>query len=47
MPLKIRTMLKSALVIANINLQNARSDVESAGGAGLSYTVYNLSKSVS
>jgi hypothetical protein len=33
---------QEALVIANINLQNARADVESAGGEGLSYTVYNL-----
>jgi hypothetical protein len=33
---------QEALVIANINLQNARADVESAGGEGLQYTVYNL-----
>ena len=35
---------QEALVIANINLQNARADVESAGGSGLSYTVYNLTR---
>ena len=33
---------QDALVISNINLQNARADVESAGGEGLQYTVYNL-----
>jgi hypothetical protein len=33
---------QDALVVANINLQTARADVESAGGEGLQYTVYNL-----
>jgi hypothetical protein len=33
---------QEALVIANINLQTTRADVESAGGEGLQYTVYNL-----
>jgi hypothetical protein len=33
---------QDALVIANINLQTTRADVESAGGEGLQYTVYNL-----
>lgn len=33
---------QEALVIANINLQNARSDMESSNGQGLQYTVYTL-----
>lgn len=34
-----------ALGIANINLQTAQQDLNSAGGAGLEYTVYNLLRS--
>lgn len=33
---------QDALVIANINLQTTRSNVESAGGEGLQFTAYNL-----
>jgi hypothetical protein len=33
---------QDALNIANINLQTAQSNMQSAGGEGLSYTVYNL-----
>lgn len=33
---------QDALVIANINLQTTRANVESAGGAGLQFTAYNL-----
>jgi hypothetical protein len=33
---------QDALVIANINLQTTRANLESAGGQGLQYTVYNL-----
>ena len=36
---------QDALVIANINLQTTRADVESSGGEGLQYTVYNLLRS--
>jgi hypothetical protein len=40
--LEEKEVAQDALVIANINLQTTRADVETAGGAGLSYTVYNL-----
>ena len=33
---------QEALDIANINLQTAQSNMQSAGGSGLQYTVYNL-----
>jgi hypothetical protein len=33
---------QDALVIANINLQNARADMEGSSGQGLQYTVYTL-----
>ena len=33
---------QEALAIANINLQTAQTNMQSAGGEGLSYTVYNL-----
>jgi hypothetical protein len=33
---------QDALNIANINVQTTQSNMQSAGGAGLSYTVYNL-----
>ncbi len=33
---------QDALEIANINLQNARADMESSNGQGLQYTVYTL-----
>ena len=33
---------QEALAIANINLQNARADMESSDGQGLQYTVYTL-----
>ena len=36
---------QDALDIANINLQTAQSNMQSAGGTGLSYTVYNLLRS--
>ncbi len=35
---------QEALSIANINLQTAQSDMQSAGGSGLQYTVYNLAR---
>ena len=33
---------QDALSIANINVQTTQSNIQSAGGSGLSYTVYNL-----
>ena len=36
---------QDALSIANINLQTAQSNMQSAGGQGLSYTVYHLARS--
>jgi hypothetical protein len=36
---------QDALNIANINVQTTQSNMQSAGGAGLSYTVYNLLRS--
>jgi hypothetical protein len=33
---------QDALSIANINVQTTQSNIQSAGGTGLSYTVYNL-----
>ncbi len=36
---------QDALSIANINVQTTQSNMQSAGGAGLSYTVYNLLRS--
>ena len=36
---------QNALSIANINVQTTQSNMQSAGGAGLSYTVYNLLRS--
>ena len=35
---------QNALNIANINLQTAQSNMQSAGGSGLQYTVYNLAR---
>ena len=35
---------QDALSIANINLQTAQSNMQSAGGSGLQYTVYNLAR---
>ena len=35
---------QDALSIANINLQTAQSNMQSSGGAGLQYTVYNLAR---
>ena len=35
---------QDALNIANINLQTAQSNMQSAGGSGLQYTVYNLAR---
>ena len=35
---------QEALNIANINLQTAQSNMQSAGGQGLSYTVYHLAR---
>ncbi len=35
---------QDALNIANINLQTAQSNMQSAGGQGLQYTVYNLAR---
>jgi hypothetical protein len=35
---------QEALSIANINLQTAQSNMQSAGGSGLQYTVYNLAR---
>ena len=36
---------QDALSIANINVQTTQSNMQSAGGSGLSYTVYNLLRS--
>jgi tetratricopeptide (TPR) repeat protein len=36
---------QDALDIANINLQTAQSNIQSAGGQGLTYTVYHLTRS--
>jgi hypothetical protein len=36
---------QDALDIANINLQTAQANIQSAGGQGLAYTVYNLTRS--
>jgi hypothetical protein len=36
---------QDALAIANINLQTAQSNIQSAGGQGLAYTVYYLTRS--
>jgi hypothetical protein len=35
---------QDALNIANINLQTAQSNMQSSGGSGLQYTVYNLAR---
>ncbi len=35
---------QDALSIANINLQTAQANMQSAGGSGLQYTVYNLAR---
>ena len=35
---------QDALNIANINLQTAQTNMQSSGGAGLQYTVYNLAR---
>ncbi len=35
---------QDALDISNINLQTAQSNMQSAGGSGLQYTVYNLAR---
>ena len=35
---------QDALGIANINLQTAQSNMQSSGGSGLQYTVYNLAR---
>ena len=35
---------QQALSIANLNLQTAQSNMQSAGGSGLQYTVYNLAR---
>jgi hypothetical protein len=43
--LEERNDAQDALSIANINLQTTQSNMQSAGGAGLSYTVYNLLRS--
>jgi hypothetical protein len=40
-----RNNAQDALNIANINVQTTQSNMQSAGGAGLSYTVYNLLRS--
>jgi hypothetical protein len=40
--LEERNDAQDALSIANINVQTTQSNMQSAGGAGLSYTVYNL-----
>jgi hypothetical protein len=40
--LEAKDAAQDALVIANINLQTTRSNVESAGGEGLQFTAYNL-----
>ena len=39
-----RNNAQDALNIANINLQTAQSNMQSAGGSGLQYTVYNLAR---
>ena len=43
--LEERNDAQDDLSIANINLQTTQSNMQSAGGAGLSYTVYNLLRS--
>lgn len=43
--LEERNDAQDALNIANINVQTTQSNMQSAGGAGLSYTVYNLLRS--
>ena len=43
--LEERNDAQDALSIANINVQTTQSNMQSAGGAGLSYTVYNLLRS--
>jgi len=35
---------KDSLDLANINLQTAQSNMQSSGGSGLQYTVYNLAR---
>jgi hypothetical protein len=43
--LEERNDAQDALSIANINVQTTQSNMQSAGGEGLSYTVYNLLRS--
>jgi hypothetical protein len=43
--LEERNDAQDALSIANINVQTTQSNIQSAGGTGLSYTVYNLLRS--
>ena len=43
--LEERNDAQDSLNIANINVQTTQSNMQSAGGAGLSYTVYNLLRS--
>ena len=43
--LEERNDAQDALSIANINVQTTQSNMQSAGGPGLSYTVYNLLRS--
>jgi outer membrane biosynthesis protein TonB len=40
--LEERNDAQDALSIANINVQTTQSNIQSAGGSGLAYTVYNL-----
>jgi hypothetical protein len=42
--LEYKNDAQDALNIANINLQTAQSDMQSSGGSGLQYTVYNLAR---
>jgi hypothetical protein len=42
--LEERNDAQDALAIANINLQTAQSNIQSAGGQGLAYTVYHLAR---
>jgi hypothetical protein len=43
--LEERNDAQDSLNIANINVQTTQSNIQSAGGTGLSYTVYNLLRS--
>jgi hypothetical protein len=43
--LEERNDAQDALSIANINVQTTQSNIQSAGGSGLAYTVYNLLRS--